>query len=130
MIKNKAALHGSDRHNAASCKMPTGSAQSDTQVFCHLFEVRGRLNLPDGLHESVSDNNTDVRSRIALRAFAQGDKVCLRKVIGGGAQVQFEHVGASMDLGQRDVNALFKPSDQQDQIISHYKTPQHLFLKK
>ena len=44
----------------------------------HLFKVSGRLNLPDGLHESVSDNNTDVRSRIAPGALAQGDKVCLR----------------------------------------------------
>lgn len=82
---------------------------SHTQEICHLFEVRGRLNLPDGLHESVSDNNTDVCPRVALRLLAQGDKVCLRQVVGGGAQVQFEHVGASVHLGQRDVDALFKP---------------------
>lgn len=45
---------------------------------CHLFEVSRRLNLPDGLHEGVSDNNTDVGSGIAIREFAQGDEVCLR----------------------------------------------------
>lgn len=65
VIKNKAALPGSDRHNAA------------VSTVSHLFEVSGRLHLPYGLHESVSDNNTDVRSRVALRAFAQGHKVGL-----------------------------------------------------
>lgn len=93
---------------------------------CHLFEVSSRLNLPDGLHESVSDNNTDVGSRVAIREFAQGDKVCLREGVGSGAQVQFEHVGASVNLRQRDVNALFKPSDQPHQVITHDTTPQHI----
>lgn len=101
--QNKAALHGRG-HNAAKL-----GQQWQTQVSRHLFEVRGRLNLPDGLHESVSDNNTDVCPRVALRVLAQGYKVCLGQVVGGGAQVQFEHVGASVYLGQRDVDTLFKP---------------------
>lgn len=123
VVKNQAVLHVI----ATVLLFAKCCVNSQThEVICHLFEVSGRLNLPDGLHESVSDNNTDVCSRIAPRAFAQGDKVCLRQVVGGGAQVQFEHGGAGVNLGQRDVNALFKPSNQQDQIISHYKTPQHL----
>lgn len=64
----------------------------------YLFEVRGRLNLPDRLHEGVPNDDTDVRSRVALRLSAQSDEVRLCQVVGGGAQMQFEHEGASVLL--------------------------------
>lgn len=75
----------------------------------HLFEVGGWLNLPDGLHEGIPNKDTDVSSGVALRPFAQRDEVLLHQVVGCGAQMQFEHEGASVLLGQRNVDTLFKP---------------------
>lgn len=75
----------------------------------HLFEVGGRLDPPDGLHEAVPDNDADVGSGVALCLFAQHGKVLVPQVAGCGAQVQLEHVGASVLLRQRNVDALFKP---------------------
>lgn len=83
----------------------------------HPFEVSGRLDPPDRLHEAVSDNDADVSSGVALSLFAQHDKVLLLQAVGCGAQVQFKHVRASVRLRQRDVNALFK-SWKEKKIIS------------
>lgn len=69
----------------------------------------GWLNPPDGLHEGVPDDNADVRSGVALRLPAQRHEVRLGQLVGGGAQVQFEHGAASVLLGQRNVDSLFKP---------------------
>lgn len=70
--------------------------------------MSGRLDPPDGLHEAVPDNDADVGSGVALCLFAQHDKVLVLQAVGCGAQVQFEHVGASVCLRQRNIDALFK----------------------
>lgn len=75
----------------------------------NLFEVGGWLNLPDRLHEGVPNKDTDVGSGVSLCPIAQRDEILLCQVIGCGAQMQFEHEGASVLLGQRNVDALFKP---------------------
>ncbi len=41
----------------------------------HPFEVSGGLNLPDGLHEGVSDDDADVRTRVTVRLLAQSHEV-------------------------------------------------------
>lgn len=74
----------------------------------YLFEVSRHLNLADGLHEGVPDDDADVRPGVAVRLGAQGDKVSVRQAGGGRAQVQLEHEGAGMLLRQRDVNTLLK----------------------
>lgn len=71
--------------------------------------MRGCLNLPDWLHQGVPDNYTDVSSGVAICLFAQSHEIRLCQVIGGGAQMQFEHGGAGMFLRQRNVDSLFKP---------------------
>ena len=73
------------------------------------FEVGGTLHLPDGLHESVSDDDTDVSSRVALGLLAEGDKVGVIEAGGCGAQMKPEHEGAGMFLRQGDVDPLLKP---------------------
>lgn len=71
--------------------------------------MRGRLDLPDRLHEGVPDDDADVGPRVAVRLLAQGGEVGLGQACGRGAQVQLEHKGAGVLLGQRDVDSLLKP---------------------
>jgi len=83
-------------------------------LFCsYLFEVRGGLDLPDRLHEGVPHDDADVRPGVAGGLLAQGDVVRLRQGAGGGAQMQLEHEGAGVRLGQRDVDPLLKPEEKQ-----------------
>lgn len=41
----------------------------------HPFEVCGGLNLPDGLHEGVSDDDADVSTGVTVRLLAQSHEV-------------------------------------------------------
>lgn len=75
----------------------------------YLFEVCCRLNLPNWLHQSVSDNNADICSRVPVCLLAQRDEVGLCEAVGGGAQVELEHEGTSMLFRQGDVDPLLKP---------------------
>jgi len=70
--------------------------------------VGGGLDLSNRLHESVSDNDADVRSRVSLRHLAQSDKVAVGERVGGGAKMELEHEGAGVLFGQRDVDPLLK----------------------
>lgn len=67
-----------------------------------------RLDLSNRLHQGVPDDDADVCSRVAVRLLAQSDKVGLRETVGGGAQMELEHEGASVLLGQWDVDPLLK----------------------
>ena len=58
----------------------------------HLFEVRGGLNLPDGLHERVPDDELDVSAGITFRLCAQLAVVLLVQLARSGAHVQLEHL--------------------------------------
>lgn len=74
--------------------------------------MSGCLHLPDRLHEGIPDDYTDVSSGVAVCLFTQSHKIVLRQLVGGGAQMQFKHVGTSVFLRQRDVDSLFKPKTQ------------------
>ena len=74
----------------------------------HLFEVGRRLDLSDRLHEGVSDDDTDIRPRVAFCLFPQSNKVGFGEAVWGGAQVKLEHEGPGMLLGQRNVDPLLK----------------------
>ena len=78
-------------------------------TYTYPFEVGGTLHLPDGLHESVSDDDTDVSSRVALGLLAEGDKVRVIEAGGCGAKMKPKHEGAGMFLRQGDVDPLLKP---------------------
>lgn len=69
----------------------------------------GALDQADRLHERVPHDDADVGAGVALRLLAQRHKVRLHQAVGGGAQMQFEHEGAGVRLGQRDVDPLLKP---------------------
>ena len=76
----------------------------------YLFEVSCHLNLADGLHEGIPDDDADVGPGVALRLLAQLHEVCFSQVGWGGAQMQLEHEGTGVLLRQRDVNTLLKPT--------------------
>ena len=82
----------------------------------HLFEVRGGLNLPDGLHESVPDDDADVGAGVTVRFVSELPQVGLAQAVRGVAQVEAEHLRSRWLLGQRDVDALLKPSTQHADI--------------
>jgi len=72
--------------------------------------VSRHLNLADGLHEGVPDDDADICPRVAFCLGAQGHKVGVHQGGRGGAQVQPEHEGAGVRLRQRYVNTLLKPA--------------------
>lgn len=75
---------------------------------CHLFEVGGRLDLPDGLHESVPDDDADVGAGVAVCFVGELPQVGLAQAVWRVAQMETEHLGPSRLLGQRDVDTLLK----------------------
>lgn len=58
--------------------------------------MSGRLNLPDRLHESISDNDADVSTRVTICLLAQGHEIGFGETVRRGAQIQLEHEAASM----------------------------------
>lgn len=82
---------------------------SHANVLSYLFEVSRGLHFANGLHEGVANDDTDVSTRIPVGLLPECDEIGFVEAIGGGAQVQLEHGGASGLLRKRDVDALFKP---------------------
>lgn len=78
-------------------------------VISYLFEVSRGLDFANGLHEGVANDDADVGTRVAVGLLPQSDEISFVEAIGGGAEVQLEHGGASGLLRERDVDALFKP---------------------
>lgn len=72
------------------------------------FEVSCWLHLSNRLHESISDNDTDICARVSIGFLAKSSKIRLSETVGGWAQMELEHKGAGMLLGQRDVDPLLK----------------------
>lgn len=75
-----------------------------------LFEVCGGLDLPDGLHESVPDDDADVRAGVTVRLVGELPQVGVAQAVRGVAQVEAEHLSSGWLLWQRDIDALLKPS--------------------
>lgn len=75
----------------------------------HLLEVRGGLDLPDGLHERVPDDDADVRARVTVRFVGELPQVGVAQAVWGVAQVEAEHLTPGRLLRQWDVDALLKP---------------------
>lgn len=75
----------------------------------HLFEVRGRLDLPDGLHEGVPHDDADVGARVAVGFVGELPQVGVAQAVRGVAQVEAEHLRSRRLLRQRDVDALLEP---------------------
>lgn len=78
----------------------------------HLLKMRGRLHFSHGLHERVAHDDADVCARVALRPPPQLPEVRLRQTVLRGPQVQLEHRGPGVGLGQRDVDAFLKPQNE------------------
>jgi len=74
----------------------------------HLFEVSGRLNLPNRLHESVPDDDADVGAGVAVCFACKLPKVDLVQTVRRVAQMKSKHLSPSRLLGQRDVDPLLK----------------------
>lgn len=74
----------------------------------HLFEVRGRLDLPNGLHERVPDDDADVGSGVAVGFARELPQVGLAQAVWRVAQMEAEHLSPSWLLGKRDIDALLK----------------------
>lgn len=68
----------------------------------------GRLDFSHWLHKCVSHDDADVGTRVTVRLLAQRDEVGFGEAVGRSAQVQLEHEGACVLLGQRDVDPLLK----------------------
>ena len=58
----------------------------------YLFEVGGGLNLPDGLHERVSDHELNVGAGVTLRLGAQLAVVLLGQFVWSGTHVELKHL--------------------------------------
>lgn len=79
----------------------------------------GRLDLPDGLHESVAHDNADVGAGVAVRFVGELPQVGLTQAVRRVAQVEAEHLSSRWLLGQRDVDSLLKPEREQEQDFRH-----------
>lgn len=51
----------------------------------HLLEVRGGLDLPDGLHERVPDDDADVGARVTVRFVGELPQVGVAQAVWGVA---------------------------------------------
>lgn len=85
----------------------------------HLLEVRGRLDLSDGLHEGVTHDDADVGARVAVRFVGELPQVGLAQAVGRVAQVEAEHLSSRRLLGQRDVDSLLEPEREREQDLLH-----------
>lgn len=74
----------------------------------HPFEVSGGLNLPDGLHEGVSDDDANVSTRVTVRLLAQSHEVWFGETGRCAAQIQLEHESASVLFRKRNVDTFLK----------------------
>lgn len=108
----------------------------------HLLEVGGRLDLPNGHHESVSDNDANVCTRVAVGAPGELGEVVWSESVRRVPYVNLKHPSSWRLLGERDVDSLLEatsdggvqpPRDvrgpqNQDPIIVH-PNPLHLNQK-
>lgn len=73
-----------------------------------LFKVRGRLDLPNRLHESIADDNADVGSGVAVCFAGELPQVSLAQAVWCVAQMKTKHLSPSWLLRQRDIDTLLK----------------------
>lgn len=72
----------------------------------------GRLDLPDRLHERVSDNDADVSARVAVRLVGELPQVGVAQAVRRVAQMKTEHLSPGRLLRQRDVDTLLESDAQ------------------
>lgn len=101
---------------------PSVSLSSNPETSGHLLEVRGRLDLPDRLHEGVPHDDADVGAGVAVRLVSELAQVGVAQAVRGVAQVEAEHLGPRRLLRQGDVDALLESETQHvhvDQSQAH-----------
>ena len=83
----------------------------------------GRLDLPNRLHESVPDDDTDVGAGVAVRFVGELPQVSLAQATWRVAQMKTKHLSPSWLLRQRDVDTLLKSdTPQRTRSIQSFKT--------
>lgn len=70
--------------------------------------MRGRLDLPNRLHESVPDDDADVGAGVAVRFAGELPQVGLAQAVWRVAQMETKHLSPSWLLWERDVDTLLK----------------------
>lgn len=73
----------------------------------------GRLDLPNGLHESIPDDDADVGTGVAFCFAGELPQVGLAQAVWCVAQMEAKHLSPSRLLWQRDVDTLLKSDAQQ-----------------
>lgn len=73
----------------------------------------GRLDLPDGLHERVSDNDANVGAWVAVCLVGELPQVGVAQAVRRVAQMEAEHLSSGRLLRQWDVDALLESDTQQ-----------------
>lgn len=76
----------------------------------------GGLDLPDGLHESVPDDDADVRARVTVRFVGELPQVGVAQAVWGVAEMEAEHLRSGRLLWQWDVDTLLKPETQRAHV--------------
>lgn len=78
----------------------------------------GWLDLPNRLHQSVSDDNTYVCSRVAVCFTCKLPQVGFAQTVWRVAQMKTEHLSPSWLLWKRDVDTLLKSGERQHKVYS------------
>lgn len=76
--------------------------------------MRGGLDLPDGLHERVSDNDADVSAWVAVCFVGELPQVGVAQAVRRVAQMKTEHLRPGRLLRQRDVDTLLESDTRQE----------------
>ena len=90
------------------CPAPPPASGGEPHTAADLLKVCCLLNLADGLHERVAHEHGNVGTRVALGALGKLAEVRGRELVRRVAEVEREHLGARVDVRQRDVDASLK----------------------
>ena len=77
----------------------------------YLFEVCGRLHLPDWLHEGISHDDANVSAGVAVCLKGELPQVGVTQAVRRVAQVETEHLGPRRFFWEGDVDTLLKPGN-------------------
>lgn len=78
--------------------------------------MRGRLDLPNRLHESIPDDDADVGAGVAVCFAGELPQVGLTQAVWRVAQMKTKHLSPGWLLRQRDVDPLLKSDTRQRQV--------------
>ena len=79
--------------------------------------MRGRLDLPHGLHQRILHGNTDIAAAVPFAQFRQGPVILAAELTRGAADGELEHLHAGLDVREGDVDsALESATDRRVQL--------------